>query len=74
VIFRKATLIGKTMRSDMIDLPNQGVATMKKILKDILFAPQVANADTARKEQLFIIVIMLIFAAVLFTVHAIASN
>ena len=47
---------------------------MKKSIKHILFDSQVANANTAKKEQLLIIGIMLIFAAALFTVHVYAGN
>ena len=47
---------------------------MKKSLKDILLDPQIANADTAKKEQLIVIGLMMIFAIVLFTVHAFTGN
>lgn len=47
---------------------------MKKTIKDILFDAQIANAQTAKKEQLLVISMMMIFAVVLFVVHVYAGN
>jgi hypothetical protein len=47
---------------------------MNKKLKDLLLEPQIANADTAKREQLLIMTAVLVFILVVFALKVYGSG